>query len=136
MRLKIVLSKPLSKKLTNAPTKLLINKPTITLKALSKIEEPWSSKLFNNISLKTGFAVYHLSDPNVNDLPLTSDFFESNEPSASSGSFINTRQVSARLKLRPGTYLIVPSTYEPNEEGEFLIRVYSEQPANIECVKE
>lgn len=42
-------------------------------------------------------------------------------------NFKITLQVSCRFKLPPGHYLIVPSTFEPNEEGEFLIRVFSEQ---------
>lgn len=41
-------------------------------------------------------------------------------------------QVSCRFKLPPGHYLIVPSTFEPNEEGEFLIRVFSEQKNTME----
>lgn len=41
-------------------------------------------------------------------------------------------QVSSRFKLPPGHYLIVPSTYEPNEDGEFLIRVFSEQKNTME----
>lgn len=41
-------------------------------------------------------------------------------------------QVSCRFKLPPGNYLIVPSTFEPNEEGEFLIRVFSEQANRME----
>lgn len=41
-------------------------------------------------------------------------------------------QVSCRFKLDPGHYLIVPSTFEPNEEGEFLIRVFSECLNNME----
>lgn len=34
--------------------------------------------------------------------------------------------------MNPGHYLIVPSTFEPNEEGEFLIRVFSESAASME----
>jgi len=43
-------------------------------------------------------------------------------------------QVCARFKLPPGHYLIVPSTFDPNEEGEFIIRVFSETQNNMECV--
>jgi calpain len=39
--------------------------------------------------------------------------------------FINTREVTARFRLFPGNYVIIPSTFEPNEEGEFLLRAYS-----------
>ena len=47
------------------------------------------------------------------------------------GPFIDSRQVSARLKLQPGTYVIVPCTYGPDEEGDFLLRVLAEVPAPI-----
>lgn len=41
-------------------------------------------------------------------------------------------QVSCRFKLPPGHYLIVPSTFEPNEEGEFLIRVFAENRVTLQ----
>ena len=47
------------------------------------------------------------------------------------GPFIDSRQVSARLKVKPGTYVIVPCTYGPDEEGDFLLRVLAEVPAPI-----
>lgn len=34
--------------------------------------------------------------------------------------------------MNPGHYLIVPSTFDPNEEGEFLIRVFTECANNME----
>ena len=37
------------------------------------------------------------------------------------------RDVSGRFKLRPGNYLIVPSTFKPNQEGDFMLRVFTEQ---------
>lgn len=53
---------------------------------------------------------------------------------ARSPSFINLREVSCRFKLPPGTYCIVPSTFDPNEEGEFLLRIFSEHKNNMEYV--
>ena len=40
----------------------------------------------------------------------------------------NLREVSGRFKLPPGNYLIVPSTYYPGQQGEFMLRVFTEQP--------
>jgi hypothetical protein len=51
---------------------------------------------------------------------------------ARSPSFINLREVSCRFKLPRGTYCIVPSTFDPNEEGEFLLRVFSEHQNNMQ----
>lgn len=45
---------------------------------------------------------------------------------------MTSQQVSCRFKLPPGNYLIVPSTFEPNEEAEFLIRVFSEHKNHME----
>ena len=42
--------------------------------------------------------------------------------------FINTRQVVKRFALQPGQYVIIPSTYDPNNEGEFLLRIFCENP--------
>ncbi|CAJ0570801.1 unnamed protein product, partial [Mesorhabditis spiculigera] len=40
-------------------------------------------------------------------------------------AFTNMREVTVRFRAPPGEYLIVPSTFEPYQEAEFLIRAYS-----------
>lgn len=58
---------------------------------------------------------------------LQKDFFLYNASKARSKTYINMREVSQRFRLPPSEYVIVPSTYEPHQEGEFILRVFSEK---------
>lgn len=82
--------------------------------------------------LTIGFAIYHLENPDTLPKPLDKNFFKYNASVARSQAFINLREVSCRFKLAPGTYCIVPSTFEANEEGEFVLRVFSEKKNNMQ----
>ncbi|XP_051175430.1 calpain-A isoform X2 [Leptopilina boulardi] len=82
--------------------------------------------------LTIGFAVYHLGDPDRLPKPLDINFFKYTRSTASTPTFINLREVTCRFKLPPGVYCIVPSTFDPNEEGEFLLRIFSENKNNLE----
>nr|CAD7392323.1 unnamed protein product [Timema cristinae] len=82
--------------------------------------------------LSIGFEIFHLADPSRTPKPLTAKFLAQSEAVASSLPFINLREVTCRVRLQPGVYCIVPSTYQPNEEGEFIIRVFSETKNNME----
>uniref|UniRef100_A0A8C5AQM6 Calpain-3 n=1 Tax=Gadus morhua TaxID=8049 RepID=A0A8C5AQM6_GADMO len=66
-----------------------------------------------------GFAIY--------EQHMQKDFFLANSSKARCKSYINLREVTQRFRLSPGEYVIVPSTYEPHQEGEFLLRVFSEK---------
>ncbi|XP_060807964.1 calpain-B isoform X6 [Amyelois transitella] len=81
--------------------------------------------------LTIGFAIYRLPDYGHVPKPLDLNFFKYNASVGRSQAFINLREVSARFKLEPGSYVIVPSTFEPDEEGEFLLRVFSEKCNNM-----
>jgi len=78
--------------------------------------------------LSIGFCVYALKD--AEPARCTTDFFTYNASCARSKSFINLREVSGRFKLPPGNYMIVPSSFKPDEEGEFILRVFTEMPNN------
>jgi hypothetical protein len=48
----------------------------------------------------------------------------------SSGAYTNKREVSARFTLKTGVYVIIPSCYDEDVEGEFLLRIFTEKPLN------
>uniref|UniRef100_A0A6G1SCT2 Calpain-A n=1 Tax=Aceria tosichella TaxID=561515 RepID=A0A6G1SCT2_9ACAR len=92
--------------------------------------------------LTIGFAIYALKDtgyfdenPSVYSSAqngqqiLSTDFFKYNTSVARSPTYINLREVTARFTLPPGTYAIIPSTFDKGEEGEFILRVWTEAPA-------
>lgn len=84
-------------------------------------------------STVSGFAVYHVRDPGSG--PLDTDFFRFNRSIGRSKAFINLREVSVRFRFPPGTYVIIPSTFKPNEEGDFIIRIFTEKAHNAEQVQ-
>ncbi|POI33209.1 hypothetical protein CIB84_003039 [Bambusicola thoracicus] len=48
---------------------------------------------------------------------------------ARSKTYINLREVSDRFKLPPGDYILVPTTFEPHQEADFCLRIFSEKKA-------
>ncbi|PIK48449.1 putative calpain-9 isoform X1 [Apostichopus japonicus] len=73
-------------------------------------------------NLTIGFAIYEFKDQ-VGQLE--KNYFLYNASKARSHTFVNTREISGRYKLPVGRYCVVPSTFEPNQEGDFLLRIYS-----------
>uniref|UniRef100_A0A8C2Z8D0 Calpain-1 catalytic subunit n=1 Tax=Cyclopterus lumpus TaxID=8103 RepID=A0A8C2Z8D0_CYCLU len=77
-----------------------------------------------------GFALYEFTGRS--GVHLKRDFFLTHASSARSELFINLREVSSRLQLPAGEYIIVPSTFEPHKEADFVLRVFSEKPSDSE----
>uniref|UniRef100_A0A7N8XAP0 Calpain 9 n=1 Tax=Mastacembelus armatus TaxID=205130 RepID=A0A7N8XAP0_9TELE len=65
-----------------------------------------------------GFAVYKAPEEEDH---LGKDFFRYNPSTARSKTYINMREVSERFTLPPGKYLLVPTTFQPHHEADFLI---------------
>lgn len=86
-------------------------------------------------TLTIGFAIYHLKDPASTPRPLDTDFIRYNPSVARSKVFVNLREVSRRFRLPPGTYVIIPSTFNPNEAGDFLLRIFTEKANTAEAVE-
>lgn len=57
------------------------------------------------------------------------DYFRYHASKARSRTYINMREVSERFTLPPGNYLLVPTTFQPHHEADFLIRIFSEKKA-------
>ena len=51
--------------------------------------------------------------------------------SGKSGIYINLREVSGRFELEPGHYVIIPSTFNMDEEGTFMLRVFAQNKFKI-----
>uniref|UniRef100_A0A4W6G8E2 Calpain 9 n=1 Tax=Lates calcarifer TaxID=8187 RepID=A0A4W6G8E2_LATCA len=73
-----------------------------------------------------GFAVYEAPDDEDQQ---GKDFFRYHASKARSRTYINMREVSERFTLPPGKYLLVPTTFQPHHEADFLIRIFSEKRA-------
>uniref|UniRef100_UPI00398E9571 calpain-2 catalytic subunit-like n=1 Tax=Pristiophorus japonicus TaxID=55135 RepID=UPI00398E9571 len=54
-------------------------------------------------------------------------FFRYQKYVFSSGSYINSRAVARRLQLPPGQYIVVPSIFTKDEEGEFFLRIFAKK---------
>ncbi|XP_056301498.1 calpain-3b isoform X3 [Danio aesculapii] len=65
---------------------------------------------------------------------LSKDFFLYNASTARSKSYVNIREVTERFCLKPGEYVIIPSTFDPHKESEFLLRVFSENRSTSEVI--
>ncbi|XP_047376577.1 calpain-9 isoform X1 [Sciurus carolinensis] len=83
-------------------------------------------KRFGADMLTIGYAIYQSPG---RDGHLDKDFFRYHASLARSRTFINLREVSDRFRLPPGEYVLVPSTFEPHQEADFCLRIFSEKKA-------
>ncbi|KAG7262912.1 hypothetical protein CRUP_025746 [Coryphaenoides rupestris] len=73
-----------------------------------------------------GFAIYE------RQVHMKKRFFQTNCSEARSETFTNTREVCSRFCLPPGEYLVIPSTYKPDHNADFYLRVFSEKQADFQ----
>ncbi|XP_015230396.1 PREDICTED: calpain-A-like [Cyprinodon variegatus] len=72
-----------------------------------------------------GFTVFEVKEkdqPHKGKFPAS--FFSAQKPAAQTKTFINAREVMEFLTLMPGEYVIVPSTFNPNETSSFILTIH------------
>ncbi|XP_078517222.1 calpain-1 catalytic subunit-like isoform X2 [Lissotriton helveticus] len=52
-------------------------------------------------------------------------------PSVTMSQYVNLRDVTLRCTLKPGCYLIIPSTFEAMAEAKFTLRIFTEKQQSI-----
>ncbi|MFH4982975.1 hypothetical protein AB6A40_009684 [Gnathostoma spinigerum] len=92
---------------------------TVIIAVLQKNRRELKPQGLDNLAI--GFAVYRV--PEIQRLDRS--FFASTKSVARSAAFINLREVTGRFRLEPGSYVIVPSTFDCGEEGEFMLRIFT-----------
>ncbi|XP_019630712.1 PREDICTED: calpain-9-like [Branchiostoma belcheri] len=88
------------------------------------------NKQFKGKFTHIGFQVYEVSSPD-RELKLSKRQLGQSSPVFRTLSYYNTREVTLRIQMDPGTYVIVPTTHEPKIEGPFLLRVLTEKPTQL-----
>uniref|UniRef100_A0A8C4F5U6 Calpain-3 n=1 Tax=Dicentrarchus labrax TaxID=13489 RepID=A0A8C4F5U6_DICLA len=83
--------------------------------------------------LTIGFSIYEMCGKNQH---LQKDFFLYTASKAKCKSYINLREVTERIRLPPGEYVIIPTTFEPHQEGEFILRQKLLEPEETEEEKQ
>ena len=58
---------------------------------------------------------------------ITKQYVDYNTSTGTSGSFTNAREVQKWFDLDSGRYIIIPCTFNPGEEGEFFLRIFTEK---------
>ncbi|XP_023807546.1 calpain-1 catalytic subunit-like [Oryzias latipes] len=83
-------------------------------------------------NLHIGFSIFEVTGENKAQRgKFPALFFKRNKPVAQSKTFLNAREVMEFVTLKPGEYLIVPSTYNPNETASFLLTIISKAETHV-----
>ncbi|XP_043399483.1 calpain-14 [Chelonia mydas] len=93
---------------------------------VSLIQKPSSKHRNRAPHLSIGFSIFKMGpEYHKSNKKLAPAFFARNPSLNQRRLFLNEREVTQDFRLQPGVYVIVPSTAEPQQESEFILRVFS-----------
>ncbi|XP_021168830.1 calpain-1 catalytic subunit isoform X1 [Fundulus heteroclitus] len=97
-----------------------------TLVSLMQKPDKRNRRMVKNLFI--GFTIYEVSEKDeTTSGKFPASFFSRKTPVAQTKTFTNAREVMEFLNLKPGEYLIVPSTLHPNETASFLLTIFSRE---------
>ncbi|XP_036927701.1 calpain-1 catalytic subunit-like [Acanthopagrus latus] len=83
-------------------------------------------------NLHIGFSVFEVTgDYQAQRGKFPASFFNTHAPIAQTKSYMNAREVMEFLMLKPGEYLIVPSTFNANETASFILTILSKAETHV-----
>ncbi|XP_070775903.1 calpain-8-like [Enoplosus armatus] len=83
-------------------------------------------------NLHIGFSVFEVTkEYEAQRGKFPASFFSRNKPVAQTKTYMNAREVMTFTTLKPGEYLIVPSTFNPNETASFILTILSKAETHV-----
>lgn len=83
-------------------------------------------------NLHIGFSIFEVPEHISRQRgKLPAEFFNRNPPVAQTKTFVNGREVMEFVMLKPGEYLIVPSTFHPNETASFILTILTKAETHV-----
>uniref|UniRef100_A0A3B4UJA4 Calpain-1 catalytic subunit-like n=1 Tax=Seriola dumerili TaxID=41447 RepID=A0A3B4UJA4_SERDU len=82
-------------------------------------------------NLHIGFSIFEVHIYKGERGKFPASFFTRNRPVAQTKTYTNSREVMLLLMLKPGEYLIVPSTFSPNETASFILTILSKAETHV-----
>ncbi|XP_074550087.1 calpain-1 catalytic subunit-like [Halichoeres trimaculatus] len=83
-------------------------------------------------NLHIGFSIFKVTEENeAHEGKFPASFFSRNRAVAGSKKYMNAREVMELVALEPGEYLIVPSTFSPNETASFILTIISKAETHV-----
>ncbi|XP_035530438.1 calpain-1 catalytic subunit-like [Morone saxatilis] len=83
-------------------------------------------------NLHIGFSVFEVTEEYAGQRgKFPASFFRRNSPVAQTKTYLDAREVMAFTMLKPGEYLIVPSTFNANETASFILTILSKAETHV-----